>query len=280
MQETVSVDEAIKKGIYLVNLPALLIFVIGLIASFALAFKFFGPYEMILALIVSYVLAAAYRAIMAAKWRIWAFDKVRNVHELRERALSEKLMFPTNRPGFGIINYNSKRQEEQWEQLQAKFQQSDIFIDDQSVPAETVIRYSVLKHLIWTIIYLLMTILGIYVFTLGRVISYIIGIPLIGIGMVNTYLRIKNIFTREPQIILSNDGMSTASTPFYKWNEIGNEKTIREGTGKYAMYYLCYDRQKGSTKFHLNDLEVSFIKLQKLLLIYRGRNSDVNQRLT
>jgi hypothetical protein len=117
-----------------------------------------------------------------------------------------------------------------------------------------------------------MTIFGLYLCTLGRVIPYIIGIPLIMIGIVNTYMRIRNMFSREPQIILNNDGMSTASTPFYKWNDIANEKTIREGTGKYAMYYLCYDHPNGSAKFHLNDLEVSFMRLQKLLRVYRGRN--------
>ncbi|MGY3211805.1 hypothetical protein [Mucilaginibacter sp. HD30] len=275
MHETISVDEAIKKGIYTVNLPALLILMIGLIASFSMAFILFRPYGMIFGMVVSYALATAYRAIMAAKWRIWAFDKVRNVHELRERALSEKLMYLKNRPGFGIINYNSKRQEEQWEQLQAKFQHPDIFIDDQSVPAETVIRYSVVKYLIWTIMYLLMTIFGFYLCTLGQVISYIIGILLILIGAVNSYMRITKMFNREPQIILNNDGMSTTGTSFYKWNDIANEKTIREGTGKYAMYYLCYDHQKRSTKFHLNDLEVSFMQLQKLLRVYRGRNFGV-----
>ena len=273
MQETISVDEAIKKGIYSVNLPALLIFLIGLIASFATAFIFFKPYEMIAGLIVSYVLATAYRAIMAAKWRIWAFDKVRNVHELHERALSEKLLYPTNRPGFGVINYNSESQKKHLEKLQAKFRQPDIFIDDRSVPAETVIRYSLLKYSIWIIMFVLMTIFGIYLCTLGHMISYIIGIPLIVIGIVNTYMRIRNMLSREPQIILNNDGMRTASTPFYKWNEIANENAIREGTGKYAMYYLCYDHPKGTTKFHVIDLEVGFIRLQKLLRVYRGRNT-------
>lgn len=273
MQETISVDKAIKKGIYSVNLPALLIFLIGLIASFAMAFILFRPYEMIVGFIVSYVLATAYRAITAAKWRNWAFDKVRNVHELRERALSEKLLYPTNRLGFGIINYNSESQKKQWEQLHAKFQQPDIFMDDKSIPAETIIRYSVFKYAVWTIVFCLMTILGIYFCTLGQVITYITGIPLIITGAVNTYFKIKNMLNRAPQIVLNNDGLRTADTPFYKWDEIANEKTIREGTGKYAMYYLCYDHPKGSNRFQLKDLEINFIKLERLLRLYRGRNT-------
>ena len=72
---------------------------------------------------MSYVLATVYRTIGAAKWRIWAFDKVRNVHELQERAITEKLLYLTNRPGFGVIHYNSVLQKEKWEQLQVKFQQ-------------------------------------------------------------------------------------------------------------------------------------------------------------
>ena len=198
MQDPVSVDEAIKKVIYTVNLPALLIFMTGLIVSFAMAFIFFRPYEMIIGMVISFVLATAYRAITAAKWRNWAFDKVRNVHELHERALSEKLLYPTNRPGFGVINYNSESQKKHWEKLQAKFQQLDIFIDDRSVPAETVIRYSLLKYSIWIIMFVLMTIFGIYLSTLGHMISYIIGIPLIIIGIVNTYRRIRKMLSREP----------------------------------------------------------------------------------
>lgn len=154
MQETVSVDDEIKKGIYSVNLPALLIFMIGVIASFAMAFLFFRPYDMIAGLIISYLRATVYHSIMAAKRRIWAFDRV-------------------------------------------------------------------------------------------------------------------------PQIILNNDGIRTADIPFYKWNGITNEKTIREGTGKYAMYYLYYDHPKGSNKFHLNDLEMNFIGLQRLLRLYRDRNDQL-----
>ena len=146
MKETVSVDEAIKKGILTVNLPALLIFLIGLIASLSMAFVFFRPYEMVIGLLLSYALAAAYRGLMAAKWRIWAFEKVRNVHELHERALLEKILFLNNRIGFGIINFNTENQRAQWEHLQLKFQQPDIFIDDPSIPAETTIRYSVLRY--------------------------------------------------------------------------------------------------------------------------------------
>jgi hypothetical protein len=274
MKETVSVDDAIKKGLFKVNLTALLIFIIGMIASLSMAFIYTRPFEMIIGLVISYILATMYRTIMAAQWRIWAFDKVRNVHELHERALTENLIHLTNRPGFGIINYNSKKQKEQWQQLQAKFQQPDIFIDDQSIPAEIVIRYSIFKHVIWTIVFILMTVLGIYLCTLGRVVSYITGIPLTIIGAVNTYIKIKNMFNREPQIVINNDGLRTADIPFYKWNEIANEKTIREGTGKYAMYYLYYDHPKGSNKFHMKDLEVNFMRIQKLLRMYRGRNDQ------
>ena len=275
MKETLSVDDAIKKGIYGVNLPALLIFIVGLIASFVMAFIFFLPYGMIAGLMVSYVLATAYRAIMAAKWRNWAFERVRNVHKLHERALAEKLLFLKNRPGFGIINYNSAIQQQKWAKLQTKFQQPDVFMDDQSVPAETIIRYSVFKYVVWATVFLLMTLLGIYFCTLGQLITYPTGIPLIIIGAVNTYLKIKNMLNRAPQIILNNDGIRTADTPFYTWNEVANEKTIREGSGKYAVYYLYYEHKNGSHKFELKDLELNFMGIQKLMKLYRGRNESV-----
>jgi hypothetical protein len=274
MHQKVSVDEAIKKGIYTVNLPALLIFIIGLIASFAMAFLFFKPYAMIPGLVFSYILATVYRTLMAAKWRIWAFDSVRNVRELRERALSEKLMYLNNRPGFGIINYNSESQKQRWEQLQVRFQQPDVFVDDKLVPVETVIRYSLPKTLIWTVFFLLVSVFAIYLFTLGLVASYIFGTVLIILGVANTYIKLKYAFNREARIVINNNGISTANTPFYEWTEVHNEKVIREGSGKYAIYYLCYDHPKGSAKFRLYDLNISFMLLQKLLRVYRGRSAQ------
>jgi hypothetical protein len=84
----------------------------------------------------------------------------------------------------------------------------------------------------------------------------------------------QNAFNRQPQITINNGGIVTVGTPFYKWNELNNEKAIREGSGKYAVYYLCYDHPNGSTKFHLDDLEVNVRLLQKSLRLYRGRSDQ------
>jgi hypothetical protein len=50
---------------------------------------------------------------MITKWRLWAFENVRNVHELKERAVQAKLIWPDHSI-FEKMEIRSASDKERW----------------------------------------------------------------------------------------------------------------------------------------------------------------------
>ena len=94
MREQKSVDKAIKRGHLIVNVPVF-IAIIGCPAlSLYLSKQNLIPgWGIGIAFFIGFVLAWFIWSFMITKWRIWAFDNVRNVHELKKRAIREKLIW-------------------------------------------------------------------------------------------------------------------------------------------------------------------------------------------
>lgn len=272
MFETVTVDDAIRRGYLTVNLPPVLLVIASIIISFLLTVCFNITFAIPFGIIAGIVAAILYRAFAIVKWRLWAFDQVRNVHELKQAAVRELLM---NENGKSILDLSSAVQKQKWQDLQVKFSQPDVFLDDPSVPNETVITYSKGKKLAWSFMYVLMFCVGIYLFTVGKYFGfYMWGILLVlpGGGLAIVYIR--DAFNDAPQIIINSKGISTAATPFYNWADISGEKTYRRGGGKTVHYYLEYNYRGGVAKFELDNFTVGMKGMDKLLKVYRGRNTQ------
>ncbi|WP_256867389.1 hypothetical protein [Winogradskyella forsetii] len=94
MREQTTVDKAIKRGHLIVNVPVF-IAIIGCPAlSLYLSKQNLIPgWGIGIAFFIGFVLAWFIWSFMITKWRIWAFDNVRNVHELKKRAIREKLIW-------------------------------------------------------------------------------------------------------------------------------------------------------------------------------------------
>ncbi|WP_222597233.1 hypothetical protein [Chitinophaga pinensis] len=123
--ETISVEEAITKGHKMVNLPAIAIMVLTTVLCIVLAVMNIIPgWGIGVGILVSFVLAWLYWSVMITKWRLWAFENVRNVHELKKRAIQEKLIWP-NKHFFEKTEIRSAAQQAKWESLQHRFSQAD-----------------------------------------------------------------------------------------------------------------------------------------------------------
>lgn len=95
MFETVTVDEAISKGKRMINYPGFSIMLIILGLCFYLGIEKIWPFWIVpVGFVLAFVVAWLYWSIMITKWRLWAFNNVRNVHELKRRAIQEKLIWP------------------------------------------------------------------------------------------------------------------------------------------------------------------------------------------
>lgn len=270
MNENVTVDEAISKGHRMVNYPVLIIMfgTIGL-GIYLGSQKILSFWIVPIVFMFGFGLAWLWWSIMITKWRLWAFDKVRNVHELKKRAIQEKLIWVDNSI-FEKTEIRSTVDKKKWNSLQNKFKQDDFFQDDLTIPNETIIYYSKGKNFVEMAIMLGALTIGIYL--LVQTDSYILGSILSIIGAYFAFKEFKEATNTEPQITINDKGIKTISTDFYSWNDIKNEEVISVRSGKHIHYYLTYDYPNGAEHLQIDDYETDIKELNKLLILYRGRN--------
>jgi len=95
MNEKVSVNKAMLIGHLVVNLPCGIV----LFGPPGICFYFYQRgiiplLLLLLSIVIAFCLAWGVWSLMITKWRIWAFSNVRNVRELKKRAIDERLIWP------------------------------------------------------------------------------------------------------------------------------------------------------------------------------------------
>ena len=277
--ETVSVEQAIQKGRKDVVLPSILIFIV----SIAVGFTGFIVFSLILyfplVMIAGPVMALLYYSKKSAKWRIWAFENVRNAHELKERARNSGLMKEDGSPVFFDIGV-SEADKEKWKSLQEKFNRPDVFNDDLQVPPETVVYYSKTKKYLTLLFYVPILGVGVLIMFIPDVGTYvrIWGAFLMVVGIGLFYITIRDAYNGKPQITISNEGMSNAETPFYPWSQIRDERTTMSTSGRIRSIYLNYYFPGGLCRFTLDGFTLNRSKIDHLLRVYRGRANQKAKR--
>ncbi|RKR85037.1 hypothetical protein BDD43_5293 [Mucilaginibacter gracilis] len=271
MYETVTVDEALKRGHRIVNLPVTFIMV-GVMCLTAYMFVQFQPpaYFIFIGIVASFILAWLYWSVMITRWRIWAFENVSNVNELKKRAVKEKLIWKDG-SFFEKTEIRTAADKRKLNSLQYKLAQPDVFIEDYSVADETEIHYSKKKTLGEIILGIAMVCGSTYFFIEPD--THFLGAAIIVIGLFITYFGIKKHKNNTPRIVLSNKGIRTFEIPFYEWGEIYNEDVIAVQTGKTRHHYFVYDNPSGAKRLDIGDLDIDRRKLESLLRIYRGRSN-------
>ena len=268
--ETVSVDEALTNGRRRVYYPA---FAIGIVTHIVcgclVATKVLLAWTLAVGLFAGFVGAMFYWSFTVTKWRLWAFDSVRNVHQLKRQAIQERLMWPDGHflSKIGIL---SKADKEKWAELQNKFNRPDVFIDDFSVEHETRVYFSKPQAFAVMALMLLFVAAGIFLLvakTQNNLLSY----TLIVLGAIVAFVKLLQATSKVPQIILSEKGIQTGSIPFYEWKDISNEEAISEGSGKSRKFYIVYNHPKGKVKLLIGPYNINRKTLEKLLILYRGR---------
>jgi hypothetical protein len=128
MNTPISIDKAIAKGHIMINYPVVIIMWGTIAGCFYLGNQKIAPFWIIpMGFVLGFILAWLYWSIMITKWRLWAFENVCNVHELKERAVQEKLIWPDHSI-FEKTEIRSASDKERWRLLQTKFDKDDEFI--------------------------------------------------------------------------------------------------------------------------------------------------------
>jgi hypothetical protein len=276
MFETVTVDEALRKGKRNINIPALLIMlgIIGLSIYFVIAKDVSGWYAAG-GIAAGFILGWLYWSLAVTKWRLWAFENVRNVHELKRRAIKDKLIW-SDGSIWERTEIRSADDKQKLIELNNKFSRPDVFSDDFTVPGETIVYYSKVMALLQVIFMIALFFGGLYFVVYEH--SYFIGALFSIVGAYFTYTGFSHYTNRSPQIIVGNKGIQTASVPFYSWGEIHGEDVITEQHGKSSTNYLIYNYPGGNEKLDINEFDMNVRELEKRLRIYRGRSEKSSAR--
>ncbi len=154
------------------------------------------------------------------------------------------------------------------------------FAEEDKIPEETIVCYSVWKTSIYTFVLSFIVLVS----------YYFIGFSFVGfiILILGFYFLFKQLVAfvqairKVPQIRLNREGVQTISTPFYRWIEIQNGKVIETGSlnsRNAPAYYFTYTHPKGIEKLRIGSYDISKERLRKLIAYYRIQSkTNVNSR--
>jgi hypothetical protein len=272
MFETVTVKQAIQRGRKMVTFPMMIILWGSIGLSIYLAFGQQIFFALPIGIWVAVIAAMVYRSFMITKWRLWAFENVQNVNQLKREA-AQAMLIPTENNFFEKIEIRTAAEKVKWSMLQERFNTPDKFEDDPDVPPKTIVYYSKIKKLLWVLVFSISFFAGLGMIYVGQYTSnYIFGAILILFGGTFIFIYTRDAFNQTPQIILDNEGLSTVNTPFYKWQAITDEKIIVRGSGKTRTVYLTYKCPMGSQELKIDDFTVWSGQLERLIRVYRARS--------
>ncbi len=274
MNKDISVNNAIKRGQLMVNLPVFIVLFGFPSLSWYLSYQNIIPeWGILVASGCGFLFSWLIWSYLITKWRIWAFENVRNVHELKKRAVEAKLIWSDNHI-FEKTEIRTKNEKIKLKKIQEKFALEDVYKEDYSVPPITKIYYSKFDYSIQLIIAIVVIFLGSYINFNGNIEikNLVLGTIIILIGVYSGFLGYKKASYKEPIITINDKGISSRNIGFKNWSEIKNEEVITEGSGKSEKTYLFYWYDNNEyEQIDIDELNISHRKLENLLRTYRIR---------
>ena len=264
----ISLNKAIEKGLMHITIPQTIFFLIVHFAGLYLMIIKAPDRIVIIVTILGFVFAWMYWSYMITKWRLWAFEVVRNVHTLQHEGERHKLIWPRHH-FFEKTEFRNSRQRKKWKSLEKKFTIKDTHVDDIIIPEETIITFSTYKNALELMIAIFIQVFGIFFALVAD--TYILSAILILIGIILCIKEIIELHKSSPQIIINNRGIQTVNTSFLEWKEVYDEKSSRVESGKLVRNYLKYKHPGGTENICIDKLDINQVELSKLLNTYRKR---------
>jgi hypothetical protein len=288
---TISVDEAITKGRKTLLLPRILM-IVGLfyflfpIAMLFIALKDGPAFTMnewliftgmiLFSFVICFYLPFLFWSKRTTRWKLWAFDNVDNVHELKIAAVQAHLC-----PAYGTLmdklQIHSAEEREQWRKVQDRFAFPDVFKDDPTIPPVTQIFYSKAHLTLYTFFGLLFVGIGcgleyLAIKNNGNMSLKLIAPMIACAAIYYMVINIKRMLKKQPELVLEDQGLTTLETGFLNWDQIFNEKVTRTDRGKRGILYTySFQHPGGLVNIDISDLDISKFRLERLIRIYRGR---------
>ncbi|MBD1395395.1 hypothetical protein IDJ76_19995 [Mucilaginibacter sp. ZB1P21] len=215
------------------------------------------------------------------RWKLWAFDNVNNVHELKRVAVRANL-YAAYGSFMDKLQIQSAAERADWRKLQERANFPEVFIDDHNVPPETTIYFST-PYLIFNML------LGLIFMGIGITVTYfslrqpsslittLIGIAIILAPIYWIFVTLRDLLRHEAQIILNSKAIFTVETGFLSWDTIYDEEVQQVSQGRRGMKYtLHFNYMSGIANIDITLFATNRNQLEKLMRVYKGRfkNSD------
>ena len=273
-KQKASVKEAIDKGQRMVNYPVSGVMIVGIAFSmFLFTIDIYHAIPIIFLLSSILIFPWLYWSFAIVHWRIWAFTKVRNVHELKHQAIEGNLIWP-DESIFNKTEIRSARQQRILDQLELKFKLHDIhepIHDDGSLPLELKIYNSKSAKYLQVAGAFSLILFGLYQLLTDE---FLTGIFIFGMGTYIFYDKNK-IPLDDPQIIINDKGIKVANSKFTSWYKISFIRLELRGSGKHAKWNLVYKKKRGMEyrqESLLENIACSIGELEGYIKIYQQRN--------
>lgn len=270
MENSVTVSEAIRRGKRIITYPSRLMIFLPIFCSIHFAATYKNLSILIIGIALGIILPFAYKFVIITRWKIWAFENVRNVHQLRRKAYDEGLTFSQDNINF--FEYRSANQKKELEKLDQKFLQEDVFQEDVLFPKEMIIHFSIFKTIFNIILWGIALCFGISFFNKDPR-----ALIIVLFAFYFLFLKSKNLVNREPQILISNVGIQLENEKLISWKNIIDERLVVKPyygsypIGKIRKKYLSFSTENSNHYILINPLDISFANLENALQEYRIR---------
>lgn len=277
IEKKISVEKAIDFGKKRVHNPSYIFLFSGFLVTFSLTTNLFTkkgilPVEYIpVGFLLTIVLTVFVSNKLISKWKLWAFENVRNVHELKRRAIQERLLYH-NSSFMEKMEFKSSKERKQWKEILLKFEQEDVLTENLKIAKETKIYYSIKKTLFKSFCYLIMTCFFILL-AFDNEFSIITVIFTLG-GFYLFFSKIRKLFNREPQLTINEKGIRQKSSEIMKWKNINNEQIIANSNTS-SLFFTFRNEEN---LIDIKDFDITKNNLKELIETNRIRNKNYSQQ--
>ncbi len=279
MEKQVTIKEAIQKGQMMVNYPAWGIIIVGTVLSASLFMTDIHKGIPILIFILSFfIFPWLYWSIAIVHWRIWAFSNVKNVHELKRKAIGAKLIWP-DESSFNKTEIRTARQNNLLQKLEPKLDPPEISYytyPSGELPEELKVFNSKRNLIFPYFLYLTFTGLSLFLIFSENSNHEKKGVGVIILSMIAySIIKRKTIDLKTPQLIINKNGIQTINTNFIIWENIQSINIFPENE-KWSAGHLLEIKMKDNNEFgdliKLDHIEFIHHELEEIIKIYQQRN--------
>jgi hypothetical protein len=266
----VTVDAALRRGNLLLKVAPLVILLLFMVAPFMVSEVVDVHVGWLFAagFVAALVLGWLWWSIAVTHWRIWAYTHVRNIHELMELAVNEKLLWPKG-SYFERTEIRTKVQRELLQQLEARFATPDERIDDPAVPAQTVVKYArgqMAFLLAWGI-----AMIGFAAYLLTTDGSSLVPLLIAAMGVWVTVDGVRKLMRDRPMLVINSEGVMLNDGPRIPWEEISSTQVVLRGSGRSTRHLLEVHHGDSRSDLDIGSLSINKGALRHALKVHRLR---------